>query len=180
MTQLILLLHLICISLESTINKLDFRNPPSDMEVYIVDDGVMGGMSSGHIDISDEGYAYFHGYVSLENNGGFSSVRFIDHSLTPAKNASVFRLKIRGDGKHYQFRVKYDINDRVSYVYNFKTTGKDQIVEVPFNDLRPSFRGRALDMPEYDGHALEEIGLLIGNKKNEEFGLRIYSIELKP
>lgn len=41
----------------------------------IVDDVVMGGKSSGHFKI-DEGKGMFYGEISLENNGGFSSVRY--------------------------------------------------------------------------------------------------------
>ena len=40
----------------------------------IVDDNVMGGRSEGNISVNDKGYGIFEGEVSLENNGGFSSM----------------------------------------------------------------------------------------------------------
>lgn len=42
---------------------------------YIVDDVVMGGRSSGTFTLNEDGHGVFAGNVSLENNGGFSSVR---------------------------------------------------------------------------------------------------------
>ena len=39
-----------------------------------INDGVMGGLSSGQM-VAAEGYATFQGKVSFDNNGGFSSVR---------------------------------------------------------------------------------------------------------
>ena len=41
----------------------------------VVDDGVMGGRSKGNIKVSDDGILTFSGKLSLENNGGFSSLR---------------------------------------------------------------------------------------------------------
>jgi hypothetical protein len=42
-----------------------------------------------------------------------------------------------------------------------------------------SFRGRTLNLPNYDGTNLEEIAFLIGNKQNENFQLMIDKIEVK-
>ena len=36
----------------------------------------MGGRSDGNFNLNKEGFAVFHGEVSLENNGGFSSLRY--------------------------------------------------------------------------------------------------------
>ena len=42
----------------------------------VVDDVVMGGRSYGRFSIDSEGHGVFSGNVSLENNGGFSSLRY--------------------------------------------------------------------------------------------------------
>ena len=42
----------------------------------IGNDGVMGGLSKSNISIDDDGHGCFKGKISLENNGGFASVRF--------------------------------------------------------------------------------------------------------
>jgi NADH dehydrogenase [ubiquinone] 1 alpha subcomplex assembly factor 1 len=43
----------------------------------------------------------------------------------------------------------------------------------------PSFRGRTLDMANFPGDSLEEIGFLIGNKKAEDFKLLIDYISVQ-
>jgi len=51
--------------------------PESDISNWVtVDDTVMGGRSDGHFRINDEGHGEYGGHVSLENNGGFSSLRY--------------------------------------------------------------------------------------------------------
>lgn len=144
----------------------------------IVDDVVMGGRSNGEFRISKEGYGEFSGKISLENNGGFSSVRYSFETLD-SSNYSKFLIKIKGDGKEYQFRVKADGNSRHSYIYKFSTTGEWQTIEIPFIKMSPSFRGYALDIPNYNGEQLENIAFLIGNKKAESFKLLIDSIIIK-
>jgi hypothetical protein len=88
-------------------------------------------------------------------------------------------IKLKGDGKEYQVRVKKDRNDYYSYACNVATTGQWQTIEIPFDKMIPQFRGRQLNMPKFTGEKLEEIALLIGNKKAESFTLQIASISLK-
>jgi hypothetical protein len=54
----------------------DFDKNSSIKNWVIVDDVVMGGKSSGEFTLNKDGVAEFKGKVSLENNGGFSSVRY--------------------------------------------------------------------------------------------------------
>jgi hypothetical protein len=145
---------------------------------YIVDDVVMGGRSNGNFYTNSEGHGVFDGFVSLENNGGFSSVRHRMETTNVEKFQS-FVLKIKGDGKMYQFRIKPNRTDYYSYIAHFRTTGDWQTVEIPFNEMYPSFRGRKLDLPNYRGDTLEEMAFLISNKKEEHFKLEIESIDVK-
>ena len=88
-------------------------------------------------------------------------------------------LKIKGDGKSYQFRLKSSDNQRQSYIYTFSTTGLEQDIIIPLKDFYPSFRGRILDIPNFDADQIEQIAFLIGNKTKELFSLKIKSISLK-
>jgi hypothetical protein len=45
--------------------------------------------------------------------------------------------------------------------------------------MKPTFRGRVLDIPNYPGETMEEIAFLISNKKNEAFQLEISKISLQ-
>jgi len=162
----------------STILLFDF-NPKSNIDYWkIVDDGVMGGYSSSEFFVDVSGNGVFKGSVSLENNGGFCSVQ---HYLKPVslKENKIFSIRLKGDGKKYQFRVKSERRDYYSYVYEFQTTTNWQTIEVPISELYASFRGRKLNMPNYNGISLEEIAFLIGNKKAENFELLIDKIEVK-
>ncbi|MFC2080100.1 CIA30 family protein [Bacteroidota bacterium] len=147
-----------------------FKSEPNDW--YVVDDGVMGGRSQGTVGLSAEGHGIFQGNISLENNGGFSSIRHRSNGIE-TKEHSMFRIRLKGDGKNYQFRVKTNLNEMQSYVYEFETTGEWQEISIPFKEMYPSFRGRKLKMPNYPGENMSECTFLIANKKNESFRLEI-------
>ena len=145
---------------------------------YVVDDSVMGGISKGKMGVNDEGHGIFRGHVSLDNNGGFSSIRYYAGN-TSLQGYSKFVIALKGDGKVYQFRVKANSSQYYSYTFSFNTTNHWQIIEIPFNNMVPSFRGRTLDTSNFPGESLEEIGFLIGNKKEEDFNLAIDYISVQ-
>jgi len=132
----------------------------------------MGGRSRGHFSLNEAGHAVFHGEVSLENNGGFSLVRYRFEPMGVA-DFQKFVIRLRGDGKRYQFRVKSNPDERHHYVHYFQTSGEWQEVQIPFQEMYPRFRGRNLDGPNYEGSQLSEVGFLIGNKRAESFRLEI-------
>lgn len=176
--MLLILASILSFQLANPIIIFNFSEKSGTDQWRIVDDVVMGGRSSGNFKLSATGTGLFSGNVSLENNGGFSSVRhnFNKKDLTGCKK---FVLKIKGDGKKFQFRTKTNARDYYSYVYTFQTTGDWQTIEIPFNEMTPAFRGRVLDMPSYPGESLQEIAFLIGNKKKQSFQLEIGKIEAK-
>ena len=156
----------------------DFNKDSQLNDWYVVDDGVMGGRSQGTFYLSEEGHAVFEGNVSLENNGGFSSVR---HRFQQA-NISAYThvvLRVKGDGKRYQFRVKTSSYDRHSYITYFQTSGEWETLKIPLADLYPYFRGWKLKMPNFPGEVMEEVSILVGNKKAEAFRLEIDRIGLE-
>ncbi len=53
---------------------IDFSDPQQMRDWVVVNDGVMGGLSRGKVELTETG-ALFSGRVSLENNGGFASFR---------------------------------------------------------------------------------------------------------
>lgn len=144
----------------------------------IVDDVVMGGKSQGNFELNSQGYAEFSGFVSLINNGGFSSVR----ANIQKENINDFQqivIKIKGDGKKYQFRIKDDSKRNFSYIKEFKTSGNWEEIVINLNEMYPSFRGRKLDLPNFSSNSINEIAILIGNKKEENFKLLIDKIYLQ-
>lgn len=150
----------------------DFQESKSLLNWVVVDDVVMGGRSSGHLGISEDGYGLFYGDVSLENNGGFSSVRH-QPSAQEMNGYSACKIRLKGDKKKYQFRIKSKRNDRHSYMQTFETSGDWEIIEIPMAGMYPTFRGRSLDMPNYPIETLEELAFLISNKTAESFRLEL-------
>ena len=144
----------------------------------VVNDGVMGGRSRSTLQRNEAGNGVFAGRVSLENNGGFASIR-LDCGKVSIKNAHSLVLKVKGDGKRYQFRIRAQKNDYYSYIQYFETSGEWEEISLPLADFYPTFRGRKLNLPNFSGSNLEEIGFLIGNKQQESFKLVIDSIGLK-
>lgn len=175
MTRFCILL-LIIMSQSTTL--FDFSKERSIKSWQIVDDVVMGGRSDGSFEINAEGHGEFSGKVSLENNGGFSSLRY-NFETVNSSNHTRFQLRLKGDGKSYQFRVKDSRYNRYSYIYTFQTSGEWETITIPFNKMYPSFRGNKLRGSNFEGKQMEEIAFLIGNKKAEQFTLQIDKIVLE-
>ena len=164
--------------LPTTMTIFDF-SPTSDLSNWmVVDDVVMGGRSDGNLEINEEGHGVFYGKVSLENYGGFSSVRYRPGTKDVSSYSKAV-LRLKGDGKRYQFRVKSNLEDRHSYITYFETSGEWETIEIPLNDLSPWFRGQQLRRPNYSGQQLEEVAFLIANKVAEGFRLEIDHISLE-
>ena len=156
----------------------DFTKTSDISNWSVVNDAVMGGVSDGSFSINESGHGIFEGTIRLENNGGFSSIRYaIGKTIISGKTTVIIRLK--GDGKNYQFRVKENSDDQHSYVTKFQTSGDWETIELPLNTLYPSFRGKTLDKKNFSANQIEELGFLIGNKKKETFQLELDCIELK-
>lgn len=157
----------------------NFQKDATITNWYIVNDGVMGGLSQGTIALNKDGHGIFSGNISLENYGGFSSVRYRLPEPMKATKTSKIILKLKGDGKKYQFRVRDDYGKRYSYTTMLATNGDWQEITITLGDLYPTFRGRILDLPNFNGDFIEELTILAGNKKAESFTLLIDSIRLE-
>jgi len=150
----------------------DFATEENASYWRIVDDVVMGGRSNGQFSINENGKGLFYGTVSLENNGGFSSVRYRCDSV----DVSDFKfcvIRVKGDGKKYQVRVKEDKYDRHSYIKYIQTTGAWETIKIPLKEMYPTFRGRRLNMTNFPGTQIEEFAILISNKREESFKLEM-------
>lgn len=73
-TMLLLFLTIVLNSTSLSPLVYDFGKNQAGNDWYIVNDGVMGGLSQGYVEFTDE-YLRFSGDISLENNGGFTSFR---------------------------------------------------------------------------------------------------------
>ncbi|WP_338764847.1 CIA30 family protein [Bernardetia sp. ABR2-2B] len=156
----------------------DFNKTSDISDWKIVDDVVMGGRSNGKFYLNESGNGIFEGEVSLENNGGFSSLHYTFEKKNIADYKKV-KIHLKGDGKRYQFRVKSNKSDRHSYVSYFRASGEWETITLDLSDMIPTFRGRRItELPNYEAKKMVEIAFLIGNKKEQNFKLEIDKIEL--
>ena len=156
----------------------DFNTESKLENWFIVNDDVMGGVSKSKLFLDYEGNGVFKGRISTLNNGGFASVRF-NSGRVITKNKKDLVIKIKGDQKKYQIRIKSNRNDYQSYVMDFITSGEWETIKIPLKSMYASFRGRRLNIDDFDKDYFEQISILVGNKRNENFMLRIKSVELK-
>ena len=77
---------------------LEFAAPDSAQKWQAVNDGVMGGVSDGRFRITEDKTLEFFGTLSLENNGGFASVRTKPADLD-IKAGDTIVVRVKGDGR---------------------------------------------------------------------------------
>ena len=159
-----------------TIPLLDSNGKTSKIKWNIVNDTVMGGRSSSRW--SDKSSTLsFEGFLSLENNGGFASIRHDLNNINLSGTEGIF-IKVKGDGRKYQFRIRSQASRWANYSQEFKTK-KDtvQTFYLPYKDFKPSWRGRSVrNVPTLTGKDIRGIGFLLGDKIQGKFKLDILNI----
>lgn len=153
----------------------DFERKAGEPEWFSVDDGVMGGVSKGGLVIED-GKLVFSGKLSLENNGGFSSLRTGDKNYDFTGKEG-FVMRVKGDGRTYKLRIETDARHRgseIGYQADFETEAGEFVeVKVPFSAFKPGWRGNKLDGPPLDLAKIEELGLVLADGKPGEFVIEL-------
>ncbi len=157
-----------------TITLFDFAKPESARDWWVVNDGVMGGISESSI-VLEEGRALFSGTLSLENNGGFASVRtrLRGQDLVGSNG---FLLRVRGDGRSYKLRVRtHRSYDGIAYSADFTTdAGAWQTVQIATDRFRPTFRGRTVvGAPPLTMAEVRQLGFMVSDKQEGAFQLEI-------
>ena len=144
---------------------LDLINIEDTTRWRITNDSVMGGKSQSKVIVA-QGCALFTGEVSLENNGGFTS---IFHPITPlAANQKSITIDIQGDGHVYQLRLVTIVDGyRLSYKHEFSTRlNKRQQMTFKLSDFQASFRGRNIaNAPKLKSEDIVEVGFLLNLTK---------------
>jgi len=153
----------------------EFSGSAHEPAWFAVNDGVMGGISRGGATLID-GSLHFRGVLSLENNGGFSSIR----SGGPTRDLSAAKaivLRVKGDGRTYRLQLATNAEfrrSRISYQVEFPTKrGEWTEVTVPLASLVPQFRGQKLSGPPLDRTRIEEIGLSLSDGNPGAFALEV-------
>jgi len=145
-----------------------------------VNDGVMGGVSDGRVRITANRTLEFLGTLSLENNGGFASVRSVPRplGLTPG---DVLVASIRGDGREYQLNLYVPGRARAfSYRWSFVTV-KDQWIDVrmPLDRfVATSFGQPVRGAGTVEPALVTSVGFLLSDKVPGPFKLEVAWIDV--
>ena len=158
----------------------EFSKPESVQQWQPINDGVMGGVSDGRFQITDKGIMEFYGTLSLENNGGFASVRSKAKKLG-LKDSDVIVARLRGDGREYYFNLLVP-TFRIAFSYraSFKTkAGEWQEVKVPLKDFQATSFGRPVkNAGPVNAGKVNAIGFLLADKKAGPFKLEVECIKV--
>jgi monofunctional biosynthetic peptidoglycan transglycosylase len=160
---------------------LDFAGPEAAQKWQAVNDGVMGGVSDGRFKITDEGTLEFFGTLSLENNGGFASVRTKPTELD-IKMGDTIVVRVKGDGREYVLNL-YTKSRRMAFSYRAPLpTKKDEWTEVkvPLEDLVPTAFGRRVQgMGQVEPSQINGLGFMLADKKPGKFQMQVEWVKVE-
>ena len=154
---------------------LDFTKAVAGNRWEAIDDRIMGGCSQSQPEYIDNIGLRFSGTVSLENNGGFASVRS-DSDTADLGQYKGLTLRLRGDGKSYKFSLRTDLFfDGVSYQTTFVTERDSwQEISLPFEAFIPTHHGIKLStVAPMDTGNITSFGLFIADGQEGPFQLDI-------
>lgn len=160
----------------------NFDNPQATSLWQTVNDDVMGGRSVGRFRINAEQSLEFFGNLSLENNGGFASVRSRSRQFDLRDTDSIV-AHVRGDGRSYSLNLYADSDVRgrgYSYRQSFQTqSGKWVEVELPVNKFVATWRGREFPNEKLDPKNANGLGIFLSDKQAGPFKLEVAWIKVK-
>ncbi|MDH4232654.1 MAG: CIA30 family protein [Nitrospirota bacterium] len=157
---------------------IDFKDPVENGQWERVNDAVMGGISESRLLIQG-GTALFEGEVSLENYGGFASIRSLPRDFG-LEGYDGLIARVRGDGKSYRLRLRTDDEyEGIAYQGVFETKpGEWLSVQLPFSGFVPVFRGRVVPgAPALSPGRIRRVGFMIADRQEGLFRLEIEGVE---
>ena len=152
---------------------MDFTDPRMMHDCWIVNDAVMGGISRSGLRQDDEGIS-FEGQVSLENNGGFASMRVTTRF---PQGTQQIALLAKGDGKRYKLILRTELAPRVTYAADFIAEPTWQTYRFTANQFKSTFRGQTVNAPALFFADVTEFGILISNNQKENFAIHLKTLQ---
>jgi len=153
----------------------EFVSPREIDRWRTVNDGVMGGRSSGGPAFG-ESTMRFIGEINT-NGGGFSSVRF---NLFPGALEGFDKVVVRArtDGRTYKLTFDDSLpgrDRRISHQGNLVFEGVDdwQLATVSFSDLQPSLFGREVETEPFRNDLAVELGVMISDGVDGPFEIEV-------
>jgi NADH dehydrogenase [ubiquinone] 1 alpha subcomplex assembly factor 1 len=158
----------------------DFAGPDAAQKWQAVNDGVMGGVSDGRFNITDDKTLQFSGTLSLKNNGGFASVRTKPTDFN-IKAGDVIVARVKGDGREYVLNL-YTKSRQMAFSYRAPLpTTKDEWTEVsvPLEEFIPTAFGRRVQgMGPVEPSQINGLGFMLSDKKPGMFTMQVESVSV--
>ena len=165
---------------DATLLLFDFCDPAIVRDWTPIDDRIMGGISRSRMRHDPAGHAVFEGVVSLEQNGGFASVRSMP-SESGKPGAKACLIEVRAPGQRFKLSLLTDDGfDSLNYQTPFEAATADwQVLHLPLAAFRATFRGRDVPgAPALDPARIRQVGLMIADRQAGPFALDIRRISL--
>lgn len=154
---------------------LDFTGDSQDIAWEAIDDRIMGGCSQSRPEYLQGIGLRFTGTVSLDNKGGFASIRSSEGCFDLSGHSGL-KIRVCGDGKTYKLSLRTDFYyDGISYQASFKTkAGIWQEISLPFDEFAPTHHGITLTtVPAMETARVKSFGLFIADRQVGPFKLDI-------
>ncbi len=154
--------------------------PIAELDWRVVNDTVMGGVSQSRVGVDET--VTFDGVLSLEQNGGFASMR----ARAPSgvfEDGEALRVVVIGDGRTYDLTLRRsDVPLRAgSYRVRIPTDVGETELLIPLEDFRPTSFGRPVHgAPALDSglDRVTDIGVMLADKQPGAFALEVLEISV--
>lgn len=151
----------------------NFEGGEAKLRWQAVNDGVMGGLSKGRPIIQKNSKMIFKGKISLDNNGGFSSIRSFGATYDLGKYLG-FELRVKGDGRMYYLTAR-NPGPRMLAYWSPITPIKDKwvTIRIPFAAFYATLFGRKISGIKFDPQRVSSVGFMLYDKREGDFELEI-------
>jgi len=156
---------------------MDFSDAAVARQWQSVNDGVMGGISEGNFRITDDETLAFSGNLSLENNGGFASIRTRPADLGLGGYDTI-AVRIKGDGRTYSINLRTASRRAAgSYRAPIETEKNRWIkVRIPLQSFTYTAYGRRVAAAPLRAKDIQSVGFTLSDKQPGPFKMEVSSI----
>ncbi|MBL4793767.1 MAG: CIA30 family protein [Alteriqipengyuania sp.] len=159
---------------------VDFGDPDEFARWEVVNDGVMGGLSKGHIAQVGDALS-FTGTINTDG-GGFTSLRR-ELSEGAMAGARTLRIIYSGDARTYKVTLRSDARERgrrIAYrapLTPEENSGEWSVAVIDLARLETSLFGRQVDAPAFATEEAHSVGLIIADGVDGDFAMQLKRIE---
>lgn len=149
----------------------DFNKTQAAGSWTSVNDGVMGGRSKGGATVSKRGHLVFKGNISLENNGGFSSIRTQGKKMD-LSGYDGLEIKVKGDGRMYYLTTRSQGRRMLAYWSPIQPPkGEWSVIRIPFKAFYATYMGQKIPVIKLNTNNVTSVGLMLYDKNEGAFAI---------